>query len=549
MRRLVHAALTAVLLGAAFAAPPRARADEGFLLKKGDRVVFFGDSITEQRLYTRGIEQYVYCRYPDLDVRFFNAGWGGDTVPGARNRLARDVLELKPTVVTLFFGMNDGAYQKKNDLTVNAYRANLTELVKDLKKAGVRVVVFGPGCCDGVRNPKLAECNYDEMLEALSKAASEVAKAEGCTFGDVFHPLRDFVAARHKADNSTALIPDGVHPDAEAGLVIANAMLHTLGAEPMPPLGTIDADSGRGKGLKLEMKSDEEIVMTTTGVVPMTFWFDPAHLRTMRESGFLDDLAGQKLTVTGLARGTWDVEVDDGVAGTFSSADLAKGVLLPAAALKNGRGAQDFIVKKDDSYFNAWRNIRLGMTDVKGADKLYAATLGIDDAMHQIIREQVTEPRTYLVRLSPAPAGENLALHRKYESSDPNQSNFGIGGLTDGSWESDAQHCFATGASDKFPKTVTIDLEAPSKLATVRLGVPEFGSTRHVKVSTSLEGRDFTDAGTVEFEQKRRERRTLNFTPVKARFVRLTFTDRWPDAVAFPATFGFATECEVYAAK
>ncbi|HAF21319.1 MAG TPA: GDSL family lipase, partial [Blastocatellia bacterium] len=37
---------------------------DGFYLKDGDRVVFYGDSITEQRLYTAYIQQYVYLRYP-----------------------------------------------------------------------------------------------------------------------------------------------------------------------------------------------------------------------------------------------------------------------------------------------------------------------------------------------------------------------------------------------------------------------------------------------------------------------------------------------------
>jgi hypothetical protein len=42
--------------------------------KSGDRVVFLGDSITEQNLYTRYVEQYLLCRYPGLKLAFFNAG-------------------------------------------------------------------------------------------------------------------------------------------------------------------------------------------------------------------------------------------------------------------------------------------------------------------------------------------------------------------------------------------------------------------------------------------------------------------------------------------
>src|SRR6266700_4576333 len=50
-----------------------------FLIHDGDRVVFLGDSITEQRLYTTYIEAYALTRHPDWKLVFRNVGWGGDT--------------------------------------------------------------------------------------------------------------------------------------------------------------------------------------------------------------------------------------------------------------------------------------------------------------------------------------------------------------------------------------------------------------------------------------------------------------------------------------
>src|SRR5579859_8134896 len=38
-----------------------------FYLKNGDHVVFYGDSITEQRLYTSFVETYVVTRFPKLN--------------------------------------------------------------------------------------------------------------------------------------------------------------------------------------------------------------------------------------------------------------------------------------------------------------------------------------------------------------------------------------------------------------------------------------------------------------------------------------------------
>src|SRR5467141_659193 len=50
-----------------------------FLVHDGDRVVFLGDSITEQRLYTTYIEAYALTRHPNWKLSFRNVGWGGDT--------------------------------------------------------------------------------------------------------------------------------------------------------------------------------------------------------------------------------------------------------------------------------------------------------------------------------------------------------------------------------------------------------------------------------------------------------------------------------------
>lgn len=50
-----------------------------FILKPNDRIAFYGDSITEQQLYTNYVESYLAARFPELKLTFFNAGAGGDS--------------------------------------------------------------------------------------------------------------------------------------------------------------------------------------------------------------------------------------------------------------------------------------------------------------------------------------------------------------------------------------------------------------------------------------------------------------------------------------
>src|ERR1044072_467127 len=106
MRALRNLVLPFLALAAALSAL------EPFALRDGDRVVFFGDSITDQRLYTTFTETYVVTRFPKLKISFVHSGWGGDRVTGGGGgpvdvRLWRDVFAYKPTVMTIMLGMND----------------------------------------------------------------------------------------------------------------------------------------------------------------------------------------------------------------------------------------------------------------------------------------------------------------------------------------------------------------------------------------------------------------------------------------------------------
>ena len=80
-------------------------------LKNGDSIVFLGDSITHQCLYTQYVEDFFYTRYPHMRLKFHNAGVGGAKAWDALARFDRDVAAYKPKYVTVLLGMNDGRYQ------------------------------------------------------------------------------------------------------------------------------------------------------------------------------------------------------------------------------------------------------------------------------------------------------------------------------------------------------------------------------------------------------------------------------------------------------
>ena len=82
----------------------------GLDLKDGDTIVFLGDSITHQCLYTQYVEDYFYTRFPKMRLRLHNAGVGGSRAWDALLRFDQDIASYKPKYVTVLLGMNDGRY-------------------------------------------------------------------------------------------------------------------------------------------------------------------------------------------------------------------------------------------------------------------------------------------------------------------------------------------------------------------------------------------------------------------------------------------------------
>lgn len=110
-----------------------------FALKDGDTVVFYGDSITAQRLYTKQVEEFVLTRYPSLHIHFVNAGVPGDTVQGGyagtmAERVQRDVAPFQPAMITVMLGMNDGGWEQGSPQINAAFQKGYRALLDALRK-------------------------------------------------------------------------------------------------------------------------------------------------------------------------------------------------------------------------------------------------------------------------------------------------------------------------------------------------------------------------------------------------------------------------------
>jgi lysophospholipase L1-like esterase len=202
------------------------------VLKPGARVAVVGDSITEQKQYSKFIELYLTVCVPQLDVRCFQFGWSGETASGFLRRMDNDLAAFKPTVVTTCYGMNDGGYRKFDPGIGKNYEDNMRGIVTKLKAQGVTVVVGGPGAVDMVffRGKSVKPEEYNDNLAHLSAIAAKLAAENKFPHANVHDAMIAAMAKAQPALGNTYDVcgRDGFHPGANGHLVMAYAFLKAM---------------------------------------------------------------------------------------------------------------------------------------------------------------------------------------------------------------------------------------------------------------------------------------------------------------------------------
>jgi len=288
---LLSRAVAAALLAALLILPPSARpaatltpakpADayfEGFepapapaaaaLLQKGDRLAICGDSITEQKMYSRIMETYLTVCVPEMEITVRQYGWSGEQAPGFLARMTNDCLRFHPTVATTCYGMNDHRYQPYTDEIGGTYRKYSTAIVEAFKANNVRVVLGSPGCVgkmpSWVRSANGTVRDLNLNLCKLRNIDIDLADKEQVGFADVFWPMftAGFEAQKRYGPDFAIAGKDGVHPGWAGQLVMAYAFLKGLGVD--GSIGTVTLDLASGQAAA---SAGHEIVSSKNGEV------------------------------------------------------------------------------------------------------------------------------------------------------------------------------------------------------------------------------------------------------------------------------------------
>lgn len=329
MPSVVRCLIASVLMLTAFTS---ASAQE-FLFKPNDRVLFLGDSITEQYQYSTDIELYLTTRFPQGNMTFINAGIGGDSAQGGKNRFKDHVLAEKPTVMTINFGMNDAGYGAFNPGGQKQFLEGTEEMLKMAKAAGIRVGLVSPNAVD--RRVQERFKLYLETQKEFYAPLKDLAAKYGFSFADQYATTRATLE-KMEADKSPVIpFGDGFHTSSNGGLFMAHAILTGLNAPSLVSHVGIDRNSfGAGAGAKVMGCTISNEKKSETGVefdrldqaLPMPMQSD--WLSLLPYVNNLQDLNRYELAVTGLAAGKYAVLIDGLEVATHTADELAKGVNL-----------------------------------------------------------------------------------------------------------------------------------------------------------------------------------------------------------------------------
>lgn len=320
----------------------------GETFQDGATVCLLGDSITARGSTQTVISDYYLTRFPERTVRFVNAGRSGDSAGGALGRLQEDVIDKKPTAVTIMLGMNDvgrGNYvaapteaQKRGQRqSLDGYQANMEKVVARIRaEAGEpKLYFFTPSPFDQTvvleKDNNQPGCN--DGLGLCAAFVKALAAKNGGTVVDFHGPMTALNLEQQKADPKWTIVGgDRVHPSAPGHLMMAWLFLKAQGAPALVSRVAVDAAAGRAVASD---NAEVTAVAKRAGGVAFTvlekalpFPVDPAAKPLLALLPIERDLNQETLGVTGLAAGTYELTIDGVAVGRYAADELAKGVNL-----------------------------------------------------------------------------------------------------------------------------------------------------------------------------------------------------------------------------
>ncbi|MEB2777257.1 SGNH/GDSL hydrolase family protein [Algoriphagus sp. D3-2-R+10] len=203
------------------------------------RIVFLGNSITYSGQYISYLEMYYRLNYPDRELEWINVGLPSETVsglseanhangafprPDLHERLDRVLEQLKPDLVFVNYGMNDGIYMPLDEERFQKYKDGINWLDSKISEIKADVIYMTPPVYDPAKGAAYSNVldNYSDWL--LSRRYTDDWKVI-----DIHWPMRKYIEDQRVLDSAYYLAKDGIHPGEVGHWLMARGILISLG--------------------------------------------------------------------------------------------------------------------------------------------------------------------------------------------------------------------------------------------------------------------------------------------------------------------------------
>jgi lysophospholipase L1-like esterase len=220
-------------LGATICTHAFASAADAPPLKKGEKIIFLGDSITQAGVGAKGyvtlIKNTLNDKHKDLNIEVIGAGVSGNKVPNLQARLEKDVLAKKPTLVVIYIGINDVWHGEKDPAkgtSKEKFEEGLKDIIKKIKDGGARVVLCTPTV---IGEKKAGANNLDAKLDEYADISRKVAKETGVELCDLRKAFVDYLSKNNAGNKESGILTtDRVHLNEAGNKLVADTILATI---------------------------------------------------------------------------------------------------------------------------------------------------------------------------------------------------------------------------------------------------------------------------------------------------------------------------------
>ncbi len=208
-------------------------------LKKGDRIVFLGDSITAGGIWIKEIIQHFLDNYSELKIGFYNCGVPGGTARevNLKNHMYSDCFNYFPKYVVIMFGMNDIVpwfyspicdYKNKvneREKCIVKYSNNMENIIFMCKQNNVNPILCTPTPYDQYNDPDNQNNWYSDMgIKICGEIVNEMAEKYNLTCIDMYSAVKEHIM-------EAPIKEDRVHPNEFGQHLMAEEFLYSIGAK------------------------------------------------------------------------------------------------------------------------------------------------------------------------------------------------------------------------------------------------------------------------------------------------------------------------------